>query len=160
MTDPTKERIENYFRMLHETTSGVRLTARTNNVVVHDGLAKIALADAAICLNTIKDREDGHRHDFKYNLGRDLENRVYYLPDEQSHDHQGSVCKGSFAAASPLAIYPKFGRALREIDCTKNHMQQFVDANAQETHILISAFDMEMYKLQNLCTNLKKEVLN
>ncbi len=128
--------------------------------MVHDRPAKIALADAAICLSAIKDCEDGHRHDFKYNLGRDLENRVYYLPDEQSHDNQGSVCFGpSFVAASPDAIFPKFGRALREIDCTLNHMQQFMDANAQATHILISAWDMEIYKLQNLCTNLKKEVL-
>lgn len=168
MADPTpitqaeqiKKLIENYFQKLHGTTSGLRNCARTDLVVVHDGLAKIALADAAECMSTVRNQEEGQRYDFKYNLGKILENRVYHLPDEQSHDHQGSVCSGpSFVAASPDAIFPKFGRALREIDYTKSHMQQFMDANAQATHVLLSAWDMEMYKLQNLCTNLKKEVL-
>jgi hypothetical protein len=168
MADPSptqaeqiKKLIEIYFQKLHGTTSGLRNCARTDRVVVHDGLAKIALADAAELMSMVKNKEDGDRYAFKYELGTILDNnRVYYLPDEQSHDNQGSVCFGpSFVAASPDAIFPKFGRALREIDCTLNHMQQFMDANAQATHILISAWDMEIYKLQNLCTNLKKEVL-
>jgi len=161
MAEQIKNLIDNYFQKLHGTTSGLRHCARTDLVVEHHGLAKIALADAAELMSAVKKKEGDDRYAFKYDLGKILDNRVYYLPDEKSHDNQGSVCSGpSFVAASPDEIFLRFGRALREIDNTLSHMQQFMDANAQETHVLISAFDMELYKLQNLCTNLKKEVLN
>ena len=163
MADPTptqaeqiKKLIENYFQELHASASNTRHCARSSKVVMLDGLAKIALADADELMSKVTNQEEGYRCAFRHELGKILGTKVYYLPDEKSHGDLGSY-SGSFAGISEM--FPKFGRALREIDCTRTHMQQFMDSIAQETHVLISVWDMEIYKLQNLCTNLKKEVV-
>ena len=158
MTTLIKKLIENYFQELHASASNTRHCARSSKVVMLDGLAKIALADADELMSAVRNQEEGHRHAFKNDLGKILGTKVYYMPCEESHGDEGSYSSG-FSVGITEAMFPKFGRALREIDCTLTHMQQFICCNAEETHVLISAWDMEMYKLQNLCTNLKKELL-
>jgi hypothetical protein len=84
---------------------------------------------------------------------------VHYLPGEV-HWTQDPYYKHRQALEEShhVPILKKMGFALKEIDETKEYMRGFLTAHEAKEHYLHSAWDMEMYKLQNAYVNLKKKV--
>jgi hypothetical protein len=84
---------------------------------------------------------------------------VHYLPGEihwtrdPYYKHRQALEESHHAP-----ILKKMGFALKEISETKEYMRAFLTAHEAEETYLHSAWDMEMYKLQNAYVNLKKKV--
>ena len=107
-------------------------------------------------------KEDDARYELKDNLADQLNFRtVDYLPGEVTLAENPFLSNCNIAAwedSHHFAILKKMGFALKEIQETKEYMHAFLAVHDSKEYYLHSAWDMELYKLQNAYINLKKMV--
>jgi hypothetical protein len=158
--EKVKISIATYFGSQHECVANTRKFVKNLYQISVDGVTHIEALTANGQMRSALEEEEHRRYKLKNQIALMIKcDDVDNLPNEE----QGSIGDEKNIQAqleSPHGdILKRMGTALREIDETKVYMTAFLSSHITKETFLHSAWDMEMYKLQNAYTILKKRVL-
>ena len=156
-----KMSIATYFGSQHECVANTRKYVKNHNQTSVDDIPYIEASTATGQMRVAFEAEETRRSFMKSQIGKVMEfDYVLCVPNEEpgyiGHGENSIQAQSESPHGDILQL---LGTALREIDETKVHMKAFLASHISKETFLHSVWDMEMYKLQNAYTNLKKKVL-
>jgi hypothetical protein len=159
--EKVKMSIATYFGSQHEKVVNTRKSAKNNYQLSVDGIQRIDAVTANGQMQGALDAEDYRRSNLKAQISLLIKlDYLLFLPnEEESYIGHGKNTIQAMVDSPPGVILQRMGTALREIEETKEYMKAFLTSHIHKETFLHSVWDMEMYKLQNAYTNLKKKVL-
>ena len=159
--EKVKISIATYFGSQHECVANTRKSVKNHNQTSVDGIPYIEASTASLQICGAFEAEETRHSTMKSQIGKVMEfDYVLCLPNEEpGYPGHGENSIQAQLESPHGDILQLLGTALREIDETKVYMTAFLSSHITKETFLHSAWDMEMYKLQNAYTNLKKKVL-
>lgn len=162
-TDKVKEALLDYFSSQHEHVANSRKAVKNNPFELQpDTLKRITTEVGNTSFSWVLIQEGCKRNAMKHaiaGLTGHFQFIDYDFPNEHAAVSNNTVL--SFGHGNPDTILiGKMGTALREIEETKDSIRAFMTLNEDSDYYLWSVWDMEMHKLQNAYTTLKKKVFS
>jgi hypothetical protein len=158
-----KESILFYFGLQHEHVANSRKAAKNNPFQLQpDTLKRLTTETGNTSFNWVLNQEASARVMMKHNLCHLAGSHDLHLdlPNECSYRDRVPVLHFPDGDVANEELIKKLGIALREIEETKQSIRDYMRIHEEDDYYLWSVWDMEMYKMQNAYTTLKKKVLS